>query len=512
MYEAVIFDLDVVVTKTATLHAAAWKETLDRYLEQRGSRQNTAWEPFDLENNYRRFVDGKPRYEGVESFLESRGIELPRGSPDDAPDRETICGLGNKKNELFHQRLKTQGVELYASAIALIRELRSKAFKTAIVSSSKSCSAVLDAAGKAHLFDVKVDDVDAEQLELRGKPAPDIFLEAARRLGVGPEHTVVVEDALAGVAAGRRGNFGCVIGVDRSGDAAALRDSGADVVVRDLVEITVVEKEPGQETSTYDLASALECRDEIERQAGGRRLAVFLDYDGTLTPIVDSPEQAYLPEGMRQTVKELAHRCTMAVISGRDLKDVRERVGIDTIFYAGSHGFDIAGPEGWQVEAQQGLDFLPVLDRAEQRLRRGVENITGALVERKKFSVAVHYRKVRDAEAGAVEEVVDQVSAAYPKLRKSHGKKVYELQPAIQWDKGKALLWLLEELELDRPDVLPLYIGDDATDEDAFRVLRDRGVGIVVGEETRSTAARYTLADPEEVREFLQALASLMEG
>ncbi|MFP3871208.1 MAG: trehalose-phosphatase [Syntrophobacteria bacterium] len=509
-YDAVIFDLDGVVTKTATVHAAAWKELFDQYLEERGSRENKDWEPFDVEDDYRRYVDGKPRYEGVESFLKSRGIELPRGSPDDGPDRETVCGLGNRKNELFHERLKKQGVELYASTIDLIHQLRSKTFKTAVVSSSKNCSAILDAAGKTDLFDVKVDGVDAEQLEFKGKPAPDIFLEAARRLGVDPEHAVVVEDAMAGVEAGYRGNFGCVIGVDRSGEAAALKDSGADLVVSDLQQVTIKEASAPQ-TSMDALCSALECRDEIEQSVQGRRLAVFLDYDGTLTPIVESPQKAFLSQDMRRTVRNLANGCTVAVISGRDLDDVRERVGIENIFYAGSHGFDIAGPEGWEVEAQQGLDFLPVLDRAEQRLRHGIDTIAGALVERKKFSVAVHYRKVQAAQIQAVEQVVDQVNAEFPQLRKSYGKKVYELQPEIGWNKGKALLWLLEELELDRPDVLPLYIGDDITDEDAFEVLRDRGIGIVVGEESRSTAARYTLADPEDVREFLQALSSLLE-
>ncbi len=512
VYGAVIFDLDGVVTKTAKIHAAAWKELFDAYLKHRAAREGESFEPFDLDADYRRYVDGKPRYEGVKSFLESREIELDYGNHDDPPDRETVCGLGNKKNQLFHDHLEKHGVEVFDSTINLIRHLKSMQFKTAIVSSSKNCSAVLDAAGIADLFDARVDGIDSQELGLRGKPAPDIFLEASRRLGVDRKRAVVVEDAIAGVQAGRRGGFGCVIGVDRTGHGSVLKDKGADIVVRDLSELGVRDDTPSSETKDEILPSALDCRGEIMRRMQGRRVGVFLDYDGTLTPIVDRPDRALLSHDMRQTVRALAEECTVAVISGRDLRNVQALVGIDTIYYAGSHGFDIAGPKGKRMEYQRGTDFLPVLDLAERELRGRLDKITGALVERKKFSIAVHYRNVKPEKVGAVEEAIDQVLADFPELRKSSGKKVYELQPKIDWHKGKALLWLLEALRMDEHDVLPLYIGDDTTDEDAFEALGERGIGIVVAKGPRPTAARYFLEGPDAVQSFLEALTSALKG
>jgi alpha,alpha-trehalase len=251
--------------------------------------------------------------------------------------------------------------------------------------------------------------------------------------------------------------------------------------------------------------------EEIKEEAQQKEAAVFLDYDGTLTPIVDSPDQAVLSDPMRDRVIQLAEVCTVAVISGRDLKDVQKMVGIDNIFYAGSHGFDIAGPKGKEAEFQQGKGFLPALDEAEEKLRGRLDKIQGALLERKKFSIAVHYRKVKDQEAGRVEEAVDEVLGQLPRLRKSYGKKVYELQPKIDWHKGKALLWVLDELNLNRPDVLPFYLGDDTTDEDAFKAIKDRGIGIVVMEKPRPTEARYSLKNPEEAGKFLEALKKGIE-
>lgn len=259
-------------------------------------------------------------------------------------------------------------------------------------------------------------------------------------------------------------------------------------------------------------ASALEQREEIFRQAQGKQLAVFLDYDGTLTPIVARPEEAVLDPGIRQTLRELAEYCTVAVISGRDLKDVQNLVGLDGIFYAGSHGFEISGPKGRHLEHQWGKQFLPALDRAEKSLRDRLEQkIQGVQVERKKFSIAVHYRRAAEGEVEEVEGVVGQVQEESGQLRQTSGKKIFELQPDIDWDKGKALLWLLEQLGIDRPEVLPFYLGDDVTDEDAFKVLKDRGIGIAVQEKPSPTAARYRLRSPDEVEKFLKALIAYSE-
>ena len=255
---------------------------------------------------------------------------------------------------------------------------------------------------------------------------------------------------------------------------------------------------------------ALDNREEIFRLLKGKRPVVFLDYDGTLTPIVDRPEDAKLSGQVRQTLKELARHCTVAVISGRDLPDVQKLIDLTDIYYAGSHGFDIAGPAGKRLVHQSGEEFLPVLDKAEKELRSRIEDkIPGSQVERKKFSIAVHYRRVDEGKVGDVEEAVDQVLEKQASLRKTTGKKIFELQPDIDWDKGKALLWLLNKLGLDRPGVLPLYVGDDVTDEDAFEVLMERGLGLVVQEGDKPTRARYRLSNPAEVEQFLQALMPL---
>lgn len=507
-YDGVIFDLDGVVTRTARVHAAVWKRLFDEYLKSRMPSTGVNLRPFDPDTDYRLYVDGKPRHEGVKSFLQSRGIELTYGSPEDAPGRETVCGLGNRKNHYFHQELEEQGVEVFETTVHLIHALRTLGLKTAIVSSSKNCRAILEAADIGNLFDAVVDGVDLERLNLRGKPEPDLFHEAARRLGLDPLDTVVVEDAISGVSAGRKGGFGCVIGVDRAGQADALGDHGADIVVKDLKEIAVSRS---QDAIPKSLPNALNQLKAMGRMARNKRLAVFLDYDGTLTPIVLRPEQAILSEAMRRTLRELEAHCTLAVISGRDLADVRQLVGIDTIYYAGSHGFDIAGPKG-RLEYEQGTEFLHALERAETMLRISFESISGAHVERKKFSVAAHYREVPEEEVAALEDAVDQVVATEQRLRKSAGKKVFEIQPDIDWNKGKALLLLLQALELDGPDVLPFYIGDDVTDEDAFRVLDGRGIAIVVTDIPLSSAAHYSLRDPSEVLQFLKALKSLAEG
>lgn len=262
--------------------------------------------------------------------------------------------------------------------------------------------------------------------------------------------------------------------------------------------------------SPRTVPSALAQMDEILHTMHGRQGAVFLDYDGTLTPIVSRPEQATLSPRMKDTIQTLARGCVVAIISGRDLDDVRGCVGIEGILYAGSHGFDIAGPDG--LRKQQGIDFLPSLKNAEQSLRDRLNELPGVQLERKEFSIAVHYRNVPASKVIDVANIFGRIAKAYPELKTSHGLMVFELLPGIDWDKGKAILWILDALHLDRPEVLPLYIGDDTTDEDAFRVLRNQGIGIVVAESSRETAARYLLRDPEEVHEFLNRIAKAVEG
>ena len=514
--DAVIFDMDGVVTETAGTHAAAWKQMFDEYLGKRAEKHREQFQPFDIDNDYRQYVDGKPRYDGVMSFLESRGISLPYGSPEDSPEQETVSGLGNRKNRIFLEKLKNQEVKPYASSVKLIEQLRKKGFRTAIISASRNAGAVLESASIRGLFDVKVDGVDASELQLKGKPDPAIFLEAASRLNIEPEKTAIVEDSLAGVEAGRRGKFRLVIGVDRTDHYERYKEKGADVVVADLSQIEVNLSSPRRSKharkNTRNLPSALDNRDAILARLRERTPAIFLDYDGTLTPIVETPEKAVLSDKTRKVLKRLVEHYSVTVISGRDLHDVQNMVNIGDIAYAGSHGFDIEGPGGNYRDDKKGESFLPALEKAENELHKVLDGIAGAQVERKRYAIAVHYRRVAADSIGTIEKRFDDVASHYSELRKTTGKKVFELRPDIDWNKGKALLSLLEALYTDDKQVLPLYIGDDVTDEDAFRAIGDRGITIVVSPEERRTAAQYLLKDTEEVVRFLEALAVSAEG
>lgn len=236
-YDAVLFDLDGVITNTATLHATCWKQMFDEYLRERAEQKGEAFRPFDLATDYRLYVDGEPRFDGVRDFLRSRRIQLPEGTPDDPADVETVHGLGNRKNELVNRAIAELGVEPYAGTVQFIHQLRGDGFKIAVVTSSQNCDAVLRAAKLDDLFEVRVDGNLIQAQRLAGKPAPDTFLIAAKQLGVEPIRTVVIEDAISGVEAGSNGKFGLVIGVARKGNAEELKRHGAHLVVDDLGEL-----------------------------------------------------------------------------------------------------------------------------------------------------------------------------------------------------------------------------------------------------------------------------------
>jgi beta-phosphoglucomutase family hydrolase len=234
---ACLFDLDGVLTRTATVHAAAWKQMFDEFLELWSTRTGQKFVPFDAGADYDNYVDGRPRLEGTRGFLRSRGIDLPDGSPDDPPGELTVNGLSNHKNDLVLRLLREGGVEVYEGSVRYVHAVRDAGLGTAVVSSSANTAEVLEAAGISHLFDARIDGVVAAERHLAGKPAPDGFLAGATALGVGPDSAAVFEDALAGVEAGRAGGFALVVGVDRVGQADELRRHGADVVVGDLSEL-----------------------------------------------------------------------------------------------------------------------------------------------------------------------------------------------------------------------------------------------------------------------------------
>lgn len=508
--DAVIFDMDGVLTDTARVHARAWKEMFDEYLRARAEARGEDSQAFDIEGDYKRYVDGRSRYDGVRSFLASRGIELEEGEPSDDPGRETVCGLGNRKNERFLERLRKDGAERFDDAVELVLALHAAGIRTAVISASKNAGHVLEQAEMSELFETRIDGLVAAEERLAGKPAPDVFLEAARRLGAEPSRAAIVEDATAGVEAGRGGGFRWVIGVAREGGRERLEEAGADAVVRNLGEVAVAD--PDREEAIESLPSALDEMKTIARWIGEREAVVFLDFDGTLAPIVDQPEDAALPPETRAVLADLAGHRGVAIVSGRDLDDLRARVALENVYYGGSHGFRLAGPHGWSREFEKARGFLPALDEAEGRLRDGLASAEGVEVERKRYAIAVHYRRAAKRAIAGVRRVVEKVNETCPDLELSEGRKVLELRPALDWDKGKAVGWLLEALGLEAARAFPIYVGDDVTDEDAFRAVEVEGLAIVVQGRAGRTRARHALASPAAVRDFLARLDEALDS
>jgi alpha,alpha-trehalase len=529
-FESVIFDLDGVITKTAQVHAEAWKSVFDEYLHLRERRDGEPFREFTHDEDYLPYVDGKPRYNGVQSFLESRGIHIPFGDPSDAPEQETACGIGNRKNVVFREILKIRGAEIYTSTVEFIHALKHAGIRVGIASSSRNCSLILESAKLELLFETRVDGEISAQQGLKGKPEGDIFVTAARNLNTTPEKSVVVEDATSGVQAGRNGEFGLVLGVARKGNVSELLANGADVVVSDLSEMTIdwmekwFRKKPRSLFASWDTLrevadtfSDAQTKRRIPalnpyymRTASAvfenrKRFVFFLDYDGTLTPIVERPELAIMHEDMKNVVQRLSERHTVAIVSGRMREDVQKLVNIEGLFYAGSHGFDIVGP-GFSMVQPQAEEVIPVIAQITAHLSQELERIPGTLIEMKKFSVAVHYRLVAEEHLPRIKEVVDAVIQKQRRLRVMSGKKVYEILPDIEWDKGKAVRWIMKVLDIPWTEASVVYIGDDVTDEYAFRVLRTRGTGILVSDASVPSAADFQLTSTDEVKRLFEKI------
>jgi len=535
-FQSVIFDLDGVVTKTAKVHAHAWKKTFDEYLRLRTERDSEPFNEFTYQHDYLNYVDGKPRYQGVKNFLESRGIHLPFGDPSDSTDKETICGIGNKKNKLFNELLQKEGAEVFESTIRLIKSLKENGIKIGVASSSKNCLPILKSVNIEHLFETRVDGVVSAELNLKGKPEGDIFVTAAKNLDTLPENSVVVEDASSGVEAGRNGGFGLVLGVSRENNETELAKYGADIVVPDLAEIDIqiindwFNRKPKpffKCFETLEHAPAILPEDHLQgkdifvnpyyERTGksvlhtDKKMVFFLDYDGTLTPIVDSPELAVITDDMKQTVEQLAKIHTVAIVSGRMREDVQNLVGIKGLFYAGSHGFDIKGPGGFSMIHPVAEKTIPLVSEIIEQLKDKFLHIEGALVEEKKFSVAAHYRKVKNQkDLKFIEESVNSIVQKHDELRLLKGKKVFEILPNIDWDKGKAIRWIMNALEIPWDTTSAFYIGDDTTDEYAFRTIITRGTAIMVTDEPLNpSTADFQLNSPKEVKKFFEQVIAI---
>ena len=499
--KAAIIDLDGVVTKTAVLHSKAWEKTFEQYNFRRNHEGKEAFKPYDPEVDYPKYIDGIPRYEGVEQFLKSRNIELPKGLSTDNIKEETVCGLGNLKNKLYLELIEKEGVTVFEENVAQIKAWKQQGIKTAIISSSKNCQMILKKAGLEDLFQVRVDGIVSEKKNIPGKPAPDIFLQAAEELGAEPQESLIVEDAQAGVEAGKKGNFRLVIGIENASNSEDLLKKGADVVVGNLQELNIEFKKTKK---TSSLPSALKCFGKLSEIFKKEHPLLFLDFDGTLSPIVEHHEDASISAEMRELVNELSKKYPVAVVSGRGLADVRERVALPQIYYAGSHGYEISGPNGFSRDHEDAVKVIPVFDKIDPVLRERLKHIPGVDFERKKFTLAIHYRQVAAGQAPQVQEIVSKVLKEHPEVLPAGGKKVIEIRPAIDWHKGKAVEFLKQELSKEK-DPLSVYVGDDVTDEDAFKYVSN-GIGILVGNHGQDTYADYHLENIHQVEQFFKKL------
>jgi trehalose-phosphatase len=476
---AIILDVDGVITDTRRIHFKAWKKTLENY-------------PFE-EADYQKYVDGKPREDGLRSFLESRAIILSKGKVDE---------LVVKKDLLFKEFLKSDKPEVFPDALKAINRWRQKKVPLAVISSSKNSKLILKEAGLLDSFDVLIDGEEGQRLNIPGKPDPAYLNEAARRLGFRPEDCLLVEDAISGITAGKNANLMEVIGITRDGQTPAeeLYLAGADSVVHSLLEIGKAR-------------NAISFWEDIKLQVGKRDIALFIDFDGTLSEIVSDPAEAVIKESLKEILQHCSRAIKIAVISGRDRLDVKEKIGLDSLFYVGSHGLDMCGPGCFYYLVEDARKFAVELQDATMAATSLLQGIKGILIERKSFSTAIHYRMVVGVDDEIIRKKILNLITSFPHLKIKDGKKVIELFPKIKWGKGEAISKLSGILGIDTNETIPFYLGDDLTDEDAFIELRHKGIGIKIDETgTTPTMARYFLKDPDEVEKFLLLIAEAYTG
>ncbi len=507
--QAIILDMDGVITDTARVHAKAWKQMFDDFLHK---KEGDDFLPLDSDKDYKQYIDGISRLDGIRNFVQSRNIDLSEGTPEDEADLDTVFGLGKRKNKILLEVIEKEGVAVFPDTLEMIKKWKGEGIKLAVISASRNCRFILNSAGILEMFDVRVDGEISQKEQLKGKPAPDIFLKARERLKSDLKETVVIEDAIAGVKAAKRGDFPMVVGVARNGEKQALYEAGADIVVKKLTEIGAEMNEINKLKTPEDLPHALQNISTIFEKLQGKEPVLFFDYDGTLSPIVDDPDEAKLSDKGKVILEKLAEQLTVAVISGRGLDDLKAKVGLKSLIYAGSHGFEITGPGGLEMQYEKGQEILPQLNLAEKFLKEKLELIQGCQVERKKYAIAVHYRNVAKERVKEIKKTVAEAVESQDKLKVGKGKKILELKPDLEWHKGEALNWLLENLELKTQQYQHIFVGDDITDEDALKVVQENGIGILVGTHGQKTFANYRLDDTEEVYRFLDELRKWYNG
>lgn len=508
---AALCDLDGVITNTANIHAQAWQETFDHFFWQLQHKTHRYYPAFDIVNDYRQFLDGKPRLAGIKDYLQAKNIQLPLGQETDE-DGDTLYSLANQKSQRFLQLLEQQGVEAYPENLHKLQEWKQQGMKLAVVSASKNCQQILKATNLDTFFEVCVDGLVAEQQQLRGKPYPDTFLYATKELNIPPHEAMVVEDALAGITAAKTGGFGLAVGLVCAKNYTVMQDADADVLINDLGELTWDKHAVCYPMEYRNLANAYHHIDKLSEILSSCQLAIFLDYDGTLAPIVDHPEDAVISDGMREALAQLSQQAKVSIISGRDNDTIRQFVQLPNIRYIGDHGLDIDQPDGVQITSTNTNYFIPLLQNISKQLSQALGSIAGVQIEPKKYDVAVHYRNAKKENESKIIKTTKQIVQQYADLKIMPGKKVLDICPNIEWDKGKALQWILWQLHLEQPIICPLYVGDDLTDEDAFRALPAQGIGILVGDHGEKTYADLWLEDVMEVEKFLYALIKIVNS
>jgi trehalose-phosphatase len=419
----------------------------------------------------------------------------------------TDAGLSITIDPRYHEAVLVElagVIRSVESTQSLVRRLDALGVRTGVYSTGRDSDRELASADIGELFAVCVDRTSTDEPDPPGDVASAVLLAAARRLGARPGRCVVVADNEECVAAGRGAGFGLVVGVCGAEHAEdQLLRSGADTVVGDVGEVTV--RAVDRRMST--LPDAIASFRQVAGVLSARRPALFFDFDGTLSEIVDDPAAATLVPGAAEALRSLAERYPVAVLSGRDLADIRSRIDIPGLWYAGSHGFEMITPDGSHRENDIAAAAVPNLHRAADEVAAEVAAIRGVSLERKRFAVAVHFRNAAPEASAAVTAVVHRAGARHG-LKVTAGRKVVELRPAVDWDKGKTLEWIVDHIDTPEP-LLPIFIGDDLTDEDAFDAVLHAGIGIVVCHDEdgdRSTAARFSLPDPGGVRVFIERL------
>lgn len=484
--KAIIFDLDGVLTETQKLHEKAWREMFNAFLP----------EPLSGDD-YRRYLDGKPREVGIRSMLSARNIQL---------GDEEIHALGKEKNKLYIEALKKEGPHLIDESFSFVVRMFAKKLPMAVVSSSRNCRMIMEETNLIQFIPVLVTPEEADIKNLRGKPDPDYFLEACRLLKVAPSESIMVEDAISGIEAGKKAGFGKVVGIKIRNDPQGLNElksAGADEVVSSLWSVSGMDDYLKLDDAGKNFSKILQ---------RNQNHFLFLDFDGTISEIVKDPAQAKPLEGVVKLISELADMMPVCIITGRDTEVIRNLIDLPHIHYAACHGFEISGPAGLHYELAEARAIIPEFDKAQSSLTKKLGEFKGIVIERKKFGLAFHYRMITspDIRNKLISEVSDYCGKhGFFKVRP--GEEVIEILPNLNWHKGKALLKLYEVLKLSKTKFPPLYFGDGKTDEDAFREMINWGTSILISDHDRPSLAHYKIANPADTKVILEKIKASME-